>query len=184
MRVPNYKCVICGKDIYVRPYRLENDKHGFTCSKECGRKNRSLWFRGENNHQYGLKEDLNKSFKSWKKKSNYGYILVHCKNHPFCDSGGMVREHRLVVEENYTRFDRKFFIKINGKYYLRPEFQVHHINENKIDNRIENLMIVTKAEHRGLHNLNQEILRNKKGQIIAIRQKGGNNERKNQRIKA
>ena len=60
---PNCKCVVCGKDMYIRPNRIKRAKHGVTCSKECSSKNRSKWFSGAGNHQFGLKEDLNSSFK-------------------------------------------------------------------------------------------------------------------------
>lgn len=166
-RNPNAKCVICGKPIYVKPGRLKTNKHGFTCSKVCGCKNRSIWFSGKGNHQFGLKEELNSSFKSWKHINNYGYILVHKKDHPFCSRNGMVFEHRLIVEENADKFDSKFFIEIDGKKYLKKEFHVHHKNEVKTDNRLENLVVLTKSEHLKLHNTQREIIRNRKGQIIA-----------------
>lgn len=168
MRTPNCKCIICGKDFYVRPGRLLNNKnHGFTCSKECGCKNRSLWFRGEGNHQFGLKEDLNASFKSWKRINRYGYVTVHKKDHPFCSKNGLVLEHRLIIEENADKLDSKFFIEIDGKKYLKKEYHVHHKNEIKNDNRFENLVVLTKQEHQSLHNSQKEIIRNRKGQIIA-----------------
>lgn len=162
---PNCKCVVCGKDMYIRPNRIKRAKHGVTCSKECSSKNRSKWFSGAGNHQFGLKEDLNSSFKGWKRITNYGYIKVHKKDHPFCDYRGMVFEHRLVVEENAEKFEPFYFIEINGKKYLRKEYEVHHKNEIKTDNRIENLVIVTKSEHRSIHNLESKILRCRNGQI-------------------
>lgn len=165
-RTPNSTCVVCGKPIYVRPYRLNKKNHGFTCSLKCSSKNRSVWFSGAGNHQYGLKEDLNASFKHWKKLNSFGYVLVHKKDHPFCDKSGMVFEHRLVVEDNADKFDEKFFVCIGGKKYLKKEYSVHHKNEVRTDNSIENLMVLTKAEHRRLHNAEREIIRNRKGLIL------------------
>jgi hypothetical protein len=55
-------------------------------------------------------------------------------------SGGRVRlEHHLVVEEALGRL-------------LRPDEMVHHINHDKLDNRLENLQIMTRSEHTRLHN--------------------------------
>ena len=166
---PNCKCVICGKEIYIRPNRLKSIKHGVTCSIECGSKNRSKWFRGTENHQFGLKEELNPTFKSWKHKNSNGYIDVHKKDHPFCNTDGFVKEHRLVVEENADLFDSKYFVEIEGKKYLKPEVEVHHKNEIKDDNRIENLLPLTKVEHISLHNKQKEMIRDKSnGRIITF----------------
>ena len=35
---------------------------------------------------------------------------------------------------------------------IKPEYDVHHINEDKKDNRIENLEILTRSEHTIHHN--------------------------------
>jgi len=66
----------------------------------------------------------------WKggKYKNNGYIFILKPEHPFCNAIGYVREHRLVVEKYLKR-------------YLKPKERVHHINEIKDDNRIENLML-------------------------------------------
>lgn len=47
-------------------------------------------------------------------------------------------EYRLVMEKHIGR-------------ELRPLEIVHHINEDPLDNRIENLQLVTRAEHINLH---------------------------------
>lgn len=68
---------------------------------------------------------------NWKGGSyidGYGYVRIWKPDHPFADSKGYVKEHRLVLEEHF-------------KYILLPWASVHHINKIKTDNRIENLMV-------------------------------------------
>lgn len=52
--------------------------------------------------------------------------------------GKLIDEHRLIMQEHIG-------------CELTPDEIVHHINEDKTDNRIENLMIMTLAEHSSLH---------------------------------
>lgn len=80
--------------------------------------------RGENSPQW----------KGGRITDRYGYILVWNPNHPYSNSSGYVREHRLVMEEHIKRF-------------LRPDEEINHINRAKSDNRLENLQILTKSEH-------------------------------------
>ena len=56
--VYNCKCSFCNKKIHVKPNLLEKYKTHF-CSKECFSKYKKDYFKGENNHQYGLKGELN-----------------------------------------------------------------------------------------------------------------------------
>lgn len=68
----------------------------------------------------------------------HGYIKERCPSHPGCDAYGFVPQHRLVVEAHIGR-------------YLSGMELVHHKNENKSDNRLENLEIVSYRKHRLIH---------------------------------
>lgn len=81
---------------------------------------------------------------NWKggKKTNYkGYVLVLNKEHPRANrNGGYVFEHILIMEQYLGR-------------YLNDDEIVHHLNEIKDDNRIENLELMTVGEHTKLHHI-------------------------------
>lgn len=48
--------------------------------------------------------------------------------------------------EYFHRFIHNIYFKSYGK-----NFEIHHINKNKLDNRFTNLRILTKEEHKKFH---------------------------------
>lgn len=146
----NCICPICDKRFHVRPSQLKKDKNHY-CSKECHRLAKMEYMKGEKNHQYGLKGNKNASWKSDKKITNYGYVKIRVLDHPFKDCDGFVFEHRLIAEKYLL--NKENCIEINGKRYLKKEYTVHHLDENKLNNSVENLKVMTKKEHCKIHSL-------------------------------
>ena len=98
--------------------------------------------------------------------------MVYDPSHPYADSNGRIKEHRLLVEQNYKMFDEKYFEVLEWQHYLKKNIDVHHINFDHNDNRIENLIPLTRSEHTRLHNQNEVICRNEKGMIIGVLKQG------------
>lgn len=73
------------------------------------------------------------------KTNSKGYLLQRRADHPFADSDGYVPQHRLVMEEAI------------GRYINPREFDVHHKDEDVKNNKLSNLQLLTKAEHRRIH---------------------------------
>jgi len=166
----NVVCKSCGKRFHVKPLRLKKlkNKENICCSKLCSNKFREITFLGENNHQFGLKGELNDSFKSDIVMSVYGYILTRNMTHPFRTKGNFVFFHRLVME-NYLKTnepDSDNLVDVNGELFLSPDILVHHMNENKLDNRLENLMCLNLSEHVTLHNKKMGLDRDESGRFM------------------
>jgi len=129
-------CLICGKEFktYKSKIKLGRGKY---CSKKCSliATNKELIKNGEKTR---FKKGERHKWHSHKSVSGEGYVQIFSPNHPFKTKRGYVREHRLVMEEHIGR-------------YLKDDEIVHHINGDKQDNRIENLMIVSKVEHIKIH---------------------------------
>lgn len=86
--------------------------------------------------------------KQYYRKSNQGYLLVWNKDHPKAYSG-RVLEQVMVFEEYHKCCILRWGV-------------VHHINEVKTDNRIENLQGMTRAQHVSLHQVDKRIPANRK----------------------
>ena len=88
----------------------------------------------------GRKRELSNFWKGGIAHTSGGYIGVLVESNPFRDKRGYVMQHRLVIEESIGR-------------YLRKDEVVHHINGIKDDNRLENLLLMTRKEHHLMHHV-------------------------------
>lgn len=82
-----------------------------------------------------------------------GYVEIKVAGYPYTNSRGYVYEHRYVVEQHIGRF-------------LRKNEVVHHIDGNKQNNDISNLMILTNSEHIKLHSILENSARRMNGEVI------------------
>ena len=81
---------------------------------------------------------LNAGWKGGRLELKNGYVLIYAPDHPSANTKNYVYEHQLVVEEALDR-------------YLRKGEVVHHIDFNKQNNDIENLVVLSNSDHARLH---------------------------------
>lgn len=67
-------------------------------------------------------------------KKTHGYIKIKIPSHHFADTNGYVFQHRLVWE-------------LHNKASLLPWGDIHHLNDTRDDNRIENLEAMMDWQH-------------------------------------
>ncbi len=93
----------------------------------------------------------NPNFGGGKYIDDKGYVRVLMPDHPR-NIKGYVYEHRLLMEKYLGR-------------HLEPWETVHHINEIKVDNRIENFFLCTHKEHSAIHMEGRKITAEQKNQL-------------------
>ena len=76
--------------------------------------------------------------KTHKRIDNFGYVWM------WTDDGRRIMEHRFVMERQIGRA-------------LLPTEEVHHVNEDRADNRPTNLRVMSKSEHTALHKRQQSL---------------------------
>lgn len=152
---PEHNCANCGKEFHIKPFRDKRANNKY-CSNRCKLSHQSVTFSGCNNHQYGLIGSLNPTYRSDFSITKYGYIKCITPLHPYRTNAGHTMLHRLIMEEYLNANDPSSpaLEKLDGypKKILSKKYDVHHFNEIKTDNRIENLKIITRSEHTKLHN--------------------------------
>ena len=107
-------------------YENQNDRF---CSWDCYNKNRDgkpRVFNAAVGPRHGR-------FNGYRTITQDGYVLITVGKR-------RMLEHRWVMEQSIGR-------------PLEKDEDVHHVNQVKTDNRIENLQLMKKGEHTRLHNL-------------------------------
>lgn len=127
-------CKNCGKEVYRRPSLLKRTKFS-SCSKSCSmvinNKGRIPWNKGLKGSQVAWNKgienpsillDKHPSWKGGRNKMSTGYIRIRTVNKDY------QLEHRVLIE---NKLGRK----------LLPSEVVHHIDFNKANNDLENLLV-------------------------------------------
>lgn len=81
--------------------------------------------------------EMNPNYGGGKYIDDKGYVRILMPDHP-ANIKGYIYEHRAVMEAYVNR-------------YLNQWETVHHINEIKSDNRLENLFLCSHSEHSAIH---------------------------------
>ncbi|MCC5465530.1 HNH endonuclease [Pelosinus baikalensis] len=118
------KCDGCGESFIASENQRLIPSEKKYCNNECYHKHRT----GEKNPNWNGGKVVDKN----------GYIYIHYPSHPNANCNGYVFEHRLIVEKHLGR-------------YLRKDEIVHHKDENKNNNCIENLQVMSNEEHIKYH---------------------------------
>ena len=167
-----FACMFCGKETYFPPSSVKKYKLRY-CSRSCKDKalikdlielvckncGKSYKIYPSQEKWSGVRKCKNNfcsksCFYSFPREhgkiiTERGYVLIHRPLHPKLVAGKYVYEHRLVIEN------------VLGRYLTKDE-DVHHINGNRSDNRIENLELLTSTEHSLMHSNKRK--RNELGQ--------------------
>lgn len=116
------ECTYCHKEFSINGTHFKEGVGKF-CSRSCHIANKNTLNKGESSNNWKGGEIV----------TTEGYIRIYTPNHPQ-NRFGYVLKHRLIIEAKLGR-------------YLKKHEIVHHKNHNKKDNRIENLIVLSKSKH-------------------------------------
>lgn len=134
------KCAYCDKEITVkrcrvRKYNYCGVSHQLKFEYENGLRNRKPSIALYKAHKLKCSGKNHYHWQGGKRKSGRGYIIINKHKK---------REHRFIMEK-----------------YLRRELNrrevVHHLDRDRANNRIGNLIVMDIAEHTALHNIEDYI---------------------------
>lgn len=99
-------------------------------------KHRRVPARFKQGHHIRTVDQKGEKNRYWKggRTKHEGYSFLYIPGHPNAEASGYVREHIHVYQEYY-------------RCCMLDWGEIHHINEQRDDNRIENLQGMTSSQH-------------------------------------
>lgn len=174
----NCTCTQCGKKFHMKQSQIDRYPRnmGIFCSKECEAEYRKEWFKGKNNHQFGLKGALNASFKRGLLTRRNGHLeeeWISCPDRPdLKNNSTRMTVHRYNVVTNSDKFDSCLFNKVGEYYVLKDKLHVHHIDLDHTNNNLSNLTILSQHIHTKVHNQIKELAVELTSKIIGVLKQG------------
>ena len=158
IRRTSLTCANCGQPFETFPSHINRRKY---CSPACKHSHEDF-LRGLSERGRGEK---NAVWRGGRTMRQDGYVYALAAGHPYARPNGYVLEHRLVMEAWLQENEpgSPFLITLGLKRYLSPEIDVHHKDENRANNAIENLMCMTPADHKRYHETQKRKAKAKRG---------------------
>jgi len=144
-------CIDCGK--YTKPLRKQRcglcykkwrvvsaPKRKCTCDPRCQVMISSIRYDGKPNYYAKMHNHKGESHWNWNGgiQKDGEYLVIHAPYHPHKRQRNTIAYHRWIYEQYYN-------------VCLLPYVEIDHINEDKTDNRIENLRPLYKEQHTSRH---------------------------------
>lgn len=127
------------KGIKRKPFTEEHKRKIGEASKGRTHSLQTREKMSENCYLRGKFREFSPNWKGGKRMHPCGYVYIYAPNYD-TNKYPYIFEHRLIMERHLGR-------------HLEANEVVHHINEVRTDNRLENLQLLTKSSHTKLHNL-------------------------------
>ena len=150
-------CIYCGKEYSVAKSLYNNGKNirHKCCSESC----RDKYHKDFKNKRLTLCLCCGKIIKRRESKTGLLFCSQQCSrkymrgiNSPFYKGGTISSNgYKIIKIDGKYRFEHRLKMeKYLGRKLLNSE-DVHHIDGDKLNNRIDNLLVISKSDHARLH---------------------------------